>query len=1184
MFLKKIELAGFKSFPNRTTVDFVPGVTAIVGPNGSGKSNIIDAIRWVLGEQSAKSLRGQTMEDVIFSGSDSKKAVNFAEVSLLLDNESGQFPVDYAEVKVTRRVYRTGESVFRLNGQTCRLKDITNLFIDSGVGKAAFSIISQGRVDEILNAPSKERRLIFDEAAGVLKYKKRKEVAEKKLLQTNDHLDRVLDILIELDERLEPLRLQAEKVKQAERLDQEIRALDYRILQWDFRKQSERLDALQRSYTTLKEEEEALAAQVEEREVERASIRQSLREQSTALERLVQQESDVLTSIERWEGRQLVREEQTKHRTERLEQLNEERQSLESELEDVRKKRQSIGEEIATLVRTMEEQTERYDALRDTFEQSSESLEEAIERDKSIYIDALNEEATLRNDLSYIEKEIERLYRETVVDDDAAIGRQKEFATARETLEQCRTSLHTLQQRVETIEEERLTVEREHVRHEQEATAHERSIQKAESIARETKSNYDMLVRLERSYTGFYSGVKAVLQGREKGKLQGIEGAVSQLLTTDARYTQAIEVALGSASQQIVTRDERAAKEAIRYLRTEKLGRATFLPLTVIRGRRLNESVRLRVERDDAYCGIAADLVTCDESYRSIAEQLLGRTIVVRSLDDATRLARSVQYSARFVTLQGDVVNAGGSMTGGGRRNETTPFGQKAEKERLYATLQQMTARLEQERTKMEELRTTVHTSLERMLRIQAKKKEVEEQLQTLALEERTLDEKVRNLRIAYEAEQFQKKDDLARLDELKEERQRTERSLAQKEESLEQLRASIEERTHFLANRREEEQSMREEMHELDKQLHVMREQLNALRAREEEEEKTSQRLQNRLHQLSTEESALLENETYTEEEIQSTLEQERKRAVDIREQIRNCRADVKRLEALEEETERTLLELRRTLDERTNDVTNVRIEQTKASDRHSRLKKQLIERHGTDTVDLLVEAYGEEEPHQLAKWRVERKAIGPVRKESIAEYEEVAERHAFLSTQRNDLIEAKVTLEMTMEEMDEEMTERFETTFHEIRHQFQRVFVEMFGGGEADLQLTDPDDLLETGVDLYARPPGKKLQPLSLLSGGERALTAITLLFAMIEVRPVPFCILDEVEAALDEVNVGRFSRYLKQSAADTQFIVITHRKGTMEGADVLYGVTMEQAGVSKLLSVQLSNVEEQVGPLEQ
>lgn len=1179
MFLKRLEIIGFKSFAERIGIDFVPGVTAVVGPNGSGKSNITDAIRWVLGEQSAKSLRGAKMEDVIFAGSDSRKPLNFAEVTLVLDNSKGLFPLDYTEISVSRRVFRSGESAYVLNGQQCRLKDITDVFMDSGLGKDAFSIISQGRVDEILNSRPEERRNIFDEAAGVLKYKTRKRKAEHKLFETEDNLNRVLDILKELDDRMGPLQKSAEAAEKHEALSDELRNIDVQLLNYDASMLRAELIRKSDELEQLRQQKEVAEQATIEQEIASDELKKQLAALDEQLERLQQRLVHFSGETEKWEGRRLLSMEKQKNSSEQMKRLQEEKQLVERRKEELAEKRTVTERKLQTIQSEAHSLVKEMNDISQMLKRSVTETEAEIEELKSTYIDLLNEEATVRNELKHTNERLE--------------GEQ---STTAKLVHQA----STLQEKVSQLTREQQHYEKEHVRvqklaaaveAEQQTTASQ--LQQEEAVLAEQQTllqqglnrQHEMHGRLralesmEADFSGFYSGVKEVLLAKKAGQLTGIDGAVAELITVQPGHLKAIETALGGAMQHLITKTEQDARKAIGYLKQKNAGRATFLPRDVMKSRKIGVGTIRLIEAHPQFVGAADQLVTTNEQFSIIKENLLGNTIVAQSLAGASEIAKIVGYKFRIVTLDGDVVNAGGSLTGGGSKGQTTVFSRKAELDMLKQQLAQMATTIEVANRMIGNKKMEVAKWMQEANELQLQKEQAHRELVEITSQLRAT---TMSLQAAQAEVEMMEQGRLGAKDTetaLLEKRQRLQERHREITDQLTKLQEDIEALERLAADRRTEEATLQEQYNRLRERQAVLKEQqanqqqlLKTLNEEYQQYEKRTMTLEEELHFLAHHDQEL----ELTPEQIEQQIKQAEtaKQAIEIEYQEKRALRSTYASELAENEI--ALRHLRDDARKQTAALNELSVSASKVEVKYEALCDRLLDEYGLYPDFKVPDSYDELQARQMVgELKRSLQALGPVNPTAIEEYAEVSERHAFLTEQRNDLVEAKNTLQEAMIEMDSEMKHRFETTFFAIQERFQHVFREMFGGGNADLVLTEPNDLLETGVEIVARPPGKKLQNLSLLSGGERALTAIALLFSIIEVRPVPFCILDEVEAALDEANVIRYSKYLKKFSERTQFIVITHRKGTMEGADVLYGVTMQESGVSRLISVKLSEV---------
>ncbi|WP_419961605.1 chromosome segregation protein SMC [Psychrobacillus sp. BM2] len=1178
MFLKRLEIVGFKSFADRIGIDFVPGVTAVVGPNGSGKSNVTDAIRWVLGEQSAKSLRGAKMEDVIFAGSDSRKALNFAEVTLILDNADQRVALDFAEISVTRRVFRSGDSEYLLNKQTCRLKDITDLFMDSGLGKEAFSIISQGRVDEILNSRPEDRRTIFEETAGVLRYKQRKKKAEFKLIETDDNLNRVLDILHELDGRMEPLQIQSSLASDYLMMSEELKDIEIAVISHDLRLFVQENIELQKKLEELQQIKQSLLLQIDELE---KNIQQHRKVMSDIDEKLDTEQSELVESsseLERLEGRKLLLAEKQQNASQQISQLK-------KALEEEQQKVQTLAEQLKTNSIAKSEKLAQLKELRakkvqidHVLSKSASEMEEEIEDLKSTYIDLLNEEATMKNEMKHMEQQLhfELVSSEKMISDYQEIKDELEKLTIRKNeldplLANCQKEL---QQKLADYKTKREVSDRLEGSFEEQQTM----LQKAYQMKHQMQARRDSLEELESEFSGFFQGVKEVLIARDKKELKGIHGAVAELIQIPESYMTAIDTAIGPQSQHIITDSSQDARIAIDWLKKKRVGRATFLPLQVMKSRKLNEYTLDSIKDHPSFVDTADKLVNYLDGYQIIVENLLGNIIIAKDLKGANEMAARLQYKFRFVTLDGDVVNAGGSLTGGSVKQQSSLFTRKAE--------------LEQLNVKLVELEKSV---LEAEVSVSKRKQEVQELKKDLE-ETRLFGEQLRELEHKLLSETRECAAIISRLtsqlleyDEEKTEKNHLHEGLVRKKEqtasrsaeineSLTSIQKTIDELQILKQQSLQEKDKFQNELGELLSLIAVVNEQISQL---EKENILLDQSSASSTQKVATlqKEIAWYENDDQggtSPEELLKLIEQHKLKKEHLVVQIQSGRTKRTGLAQTILQAEITFKQLQQQANIQLTEERTLDIKQSKIEVEMKTLQNHLEEAYEM-TLEEAERDYPFEMEEDLARKKVKllRRSIeelGPINLSSIQEYEQVNERHSFLTEQREDLLSAQETLHEVIKEMDEEMTIRFETTFNEIRRHFKVVFRELFGGGQADLVLTDPSSLLDTGIDILAQPPGKKLQNLSLLSGGERALTAIALLFSILRTRPVPFCILDEVEAALDEANVTRYSDYLRKFSHDTQFIVITHRKGTMEGADVLYGITMQESGISKLVSVKL------------
>lgn len=1185
MFLKRLDIVGFKSFAERVTVDFVKGVTAVVGPNGSGKSNITDGIRWVLGEQSAKSLRGAKMEDIIFAGSDSRRGLNVAEVTLTLDNDDSFLPIDYHEVSVTRRVYRSGESEFFINKQSCRLKDIVDLFMDSGLGKEAFSIISQGKVEEILSSKSEERRTIFEEAAGVLKYKSRKKKAEYKLAETQENLNRVQDILHELEGQVEPLKIQASIAKDYLEKKEELEKIEVALTVFEVEELHGKYKALSKSVEEGKDRELKLAATMQKREADVERMKEHLSALDDSIDDL--QQVLLLTSeeLEKLEGRKEVLKERKKNAHQNKAQLERTIEELSvkiSQLTHEKQEQENLLNSYTNELEKIKSELSEKQKLASTYDQN---LDEMIEELKSEYFDLLNEQASSRNEINYLEEQLSQQERKNT----RLLDSNQRYVTERQEILEKKLKIEAnysliekqLSDQIKSFRDTTAKLENLKNSYQKKETA----LYQAYQLLQQTRSRKEVLESMQEDYAGFFQGVKEILKAKDE--LGGIHGAVAELITTDKEYETAIEIALSSSMQHVVVQDESAARKAIQFLKQHSFGRATFLPLSVIKERSINHHDLALIENHPAFVGLAKNLVKYQAQFQSIIGNLLGTVIVTSDLKGANDIAKLMNYRYRLVTLQGDVVNPGGSMTGGAvKQKNNSLLSRQRELEQIVeklSVMEQKTEELEKDVKSSKELIQQHELTLEE-LRSKGENLRLEEQkirgdIREIELNEKNVNDHLKLYDSEREAFESEKTRMIGRKDELQV-------KVKEISTSLEKLDKEIEELSVKKTTQQTSKDELQNQLTEL-KVVHASKQQVYENQKEKVERIKLDLQESQQKHKDAAEDYSLLSNEMSSSSSGEEKLDeaankklQDKNKTVEL---IASRREERLQLQEKLEHEERELKELKRQ-DKQLQDI--LKDEEVKLN----RLDVELDNRLNHLREEYFLTFEGAKEKYSLeievdeARKRVKLiklaiDELGTVNLGAIDEYERVSERFTFLTEQRDDLLEAKDTLYQVIDEMDDEMKRRFEQTFNAIRSHFESVFQALFGGGRAELKLTDPNDLLNTGVDIVAQPPGKKLQNLGLLSGGERALTAIALLFSILKVRPVPFCVLDEVEAALDEANVHRFAQYLKKFSHETQFIVITHRKGTMEEADVLYGVTMQESGVSKLVSVRLEETKELV-----
>ena len=1181
MYLKALEIQGFKSFPDKTVLNFGEDITAIVGPNGSGKSNISDAIRWVMGEQSAKGLRGAKMEDVIFGGTEKRAQVGFAQVTLVLDNTGHIFPtMEESEVAVTRRYYRSGESEYYINRQSVRLKDVTELFLDTGMGKEGYSIIGQGKIDEILSAKSGERREIFEEAAGISKFRHRKEDAERKLERTEENLVRINDKISELELQVEPLRDQAERAKKYLLLRDEMRVLeisvwlenldelkaDARKLESDFRAAEAARDEARAQLDALYVEGERYGRQMQEKDMEAEQVRA----ESAGLENRAQEQESAVAVLESAIAHN--RENIERARTELMES-DSRTGSLERQAAEQEARVAEIDRRSAELEQALDELLTQAQAAADQAG-GAQSLAEVLRGQEAMAVAAA---ADRRAELAAISAENGQiLERKSRLEEDRS-GAEDQIAQAEQEAKENRSALEEARDQAEAmgniIAGHSLRLEE---RKKKAAAASEQRM-KLTMDAGALDNRIRLLTEMEREYEGFSKAVKLVCQA--KGGLRGIHGPVAELVRTEQKYSLAIEIALGGGLQNIVVDREEDAKAAIGFLKQRSGGRATFLPLTAIRGEELRER---GVEQAEGFVGLASRLVRFDPKYQNIFYNLLGRTVVVEDLDCGIALARRYRNAFRIVTLDGQVINRGGSMTGGSTSRSVGVLSRAAELEQLRGRAETMRRELETAKAAEEYANRELAASQYELETAEAQRRQAEDTVvrlegtkNHLTLLLQSLRDNQENLAGELESLDARLRDNTVRTAE-------TEAALKEQEEKATGLRAQAEE---LLSGQSE----LLAKSGELTEEISTRKSELAALTA---EREATAARGAD-LRRLCAELSGDRTQKEKTLESYQSNIDQasaeieERKAVLEtldtqrkaLRERLETLNAEKLALEAertaqnkRSQERNEELLNLERSVSRLEQKIATSAMEEKQILDRlwehyelsHSDAQAQRIELESVSKAT-----------RRIGELKRDIGALGTINIGAIEEFDRVNGRYTYLTGQRDDVEKAKEELAGIIRDITDQMTKIFAQQFKLLSESFQTTFTELFGGGQATLELEDENDILGCGIEIKAQPPGKTLKTISLLSGGEKAFVAIALYFSILKVHPTPFCVMDEIEAALDDVNVTRYARYMRQLAGNTQFIVITHRRGTMEEADVLYGVTMQERGVSKILTINLNDM---------
>ena len=1175
MYLKEIEIQGFKSFADKTKVVFDQGVTAVVGPNGSGKSNITESLRWALGESSVKNLRGGKMPDVIFAGTESRKPLNYASVVVTLDNQDGFIKDAGQEIKVERHIYRTGDSEYKIDGKKVRLRDIHELFLDTGLGRDSFSIISQGKVEEIFNSKPEERRAIFEEAAGVLKYKTRRKETESKLQQTQDNLDRLEDIIYELDNQIKPLEKQAATARKFIELDGQRKDiyLDVLVAQIQANKDEldlteEELHQVQELLTSYYQKREELEEENQTLKKKRQDLQAEMAKDQSSLMDLTSLISDLerKLALSKLETEQVALNQQEAQA--RLASLDEKRNALIQEKEEKEANLSQLEENLAV-------NTKELNRLEAELVAFSDDPDQMIEQLRERFVAFLEEEADMSNQLTRIENDLENSRQQTQKQEEQLKSLKEQLTSAKSKASEQEVALKLAKEEVQTLLADYQANTKQEEEQKQAYQSQQNQLFDRLDSLKNKQAKAQSLENILKNHSNFYAGVKSVLQ--EKNRLGGIIGAVSEHLTFDVRYQTALEIALGASSQHIIVEDEQAATKAIDFLKRNRAGRATFLPLTTIKARSISGQNQDVIAASPGFLGMADELVTFDAKHEAIFKNLLATTAIFDTVEHARDAARKLRYQVRMVTLDGTELRTGGSYAGGANRQNNSIF-IKPELEQLQKEIAQEEKLLSQEEENLKTVQenlTALAQTLE-LIKSQGEQARIQEQGLYLAYQQTCQQvEELETLLELQEKElsnlrggdwQAEKEKCQERLALIATEKQKLESEI----EEIKSNKNVIQERYQNLQEKLSQERLRKTEMlgqkrYEVSDVERINKE-LENLNIEQQEIERLLQEKVDNLEKVDTE--LLIKQETEAKsqkEEIQQGLIRKQFELDDIEGQLDDIASHLEQARQQNEEWIRK--------------QTRAEATKEKITDRLRYLQGQLTEEYQISYTEALEQAnqledlaMAEQEVKDLEK---SIRSLGPVNLDAIEQFDEVHERLEFLNSQRDDILSAKNLLLETITEMNDEVKERFKSTFEAIRESFKVTFKQMFGGGQADLILTE-GDLLTAGVEISVQPPGKKIQSLNLMSGGEKALSALALLFSIIRVKTIPFVILDEVEAALDEANVKRFGDYLNRFDKDIQFIVVTHRKGTMAAADSIYGVTMQESGVSKLVSVKLKDLE--------
>ena len=1183
MYLKRLELQGFKSFADKTILEFKSGITSVIGPNGSGKSNISDAIRWVLGEQSMKSLRGSKSEDIIFAGTQARKSLGFAEVSMVIDNTDGKLPIEYSEVTVTRKLYRSGETGYFINKVPCRLKDVLELFMDTGIGKDGYSIIGQGKIDEILSNKSEDRRKVFEEAAGIVKYRTRKAESEKKLEQTKLNLLRINDILTEIEGNLDPLKAQSEKAKKYLDLREELKnieiglfihnineykeklekiAEDIQIVEAQNTDENEKMEDLQKSKEELKSEIDSITAKIEEMQnlgfestnkIEKINSdigisKERIQNNLGNKERLEKEIEEINTRISELEEEQKQKLDKKENLSLNREKFQKELDEKQKELDELTKKLSDKELEIEDKKKKIEEDTDKKYEIVSVISSLDTNFENLEKREKTVKIEMQDLTSEIDRERDNKQEKSKEFYDIEFKKNEATKKLEEKSAKK----EECMTKIKEFDTMINNLTYE----------------------------SRMKDSRLKFLIETEKEKEGYIRSVKSLLSDCEKdvNLKKGMNGVLANLISVDKKYETAIEMCLGQTLQNIVTETEEDAKKLIEHLRQNKLGRASFLPISSIKGRKLDKISKGNI---DGIIGIASDLVKCNKKYEQIVLNLLGRTLIVENMDTAIKVAKSNSYSFRIVTLDGDIISNTGAISGGSVQTKTVNIlGRSREIESLEKELKQIEQKIKDITEEKRKYTESVTDVIEEVTRLEKELQDIEivyaaENQKILNIEEGINKLETRREKIKHEIEE-----ELVRQkEENRKEKEEKEHEINNLTKEIEELSKIVEE---FAINNKDNQKYI----DDLNFDITNLKISVTSF----DESNVSIDEMVDRIKQDIDNNKKSIENKKSNIDEIKSDNDNLNNKIKELEEEINKIKSDVENSSNIVENLRQERLEKGeklKTSEAQINDKFNV-IEDLKGQLVKLDVRKTKLEQDLEQVVnDLWIEyeltpnnAQNYEKPQNVQKaardanmLRTQIKELGSINIDSIEEYKKTKERYDFMCEQRLDLENTASKLRNIISDMTKTMKEQFIEKFREINKNFNEVFVELFGGGKAELKLEDEENVLECGIDIQVQPTGKKLQNMMLLSGGEKAFTAIALLFAILKINPAPFCVLDEIEAALDDVNVYRFAEYLKKFSKETQFLVITHRKGTMESANTVYGVTMEENGVSKLLSMKLS-----------
>ena len=1182
MYLKRLELQGFKSFADKTVLEFMPGITAVIGPNGSGKSNISDSIRWVLGEQSMKSLRGTKSLDIIFAGTQNRKSLGFAEASLVFDNTDGALPIEYTEVTVTRKIYRSGETGYYINKVPCRLKDVLELFMDTGIGKDGYSIIGQGKIDEILSNKSEDRRHIFEEAAGIVKFRTRKAESEKKLEHTKLNLLRINDILAEIEANIEPLKAQSEKAKKYLSLREELKSIEIGLFLHNIEKYKTSLEEIVKDeeiYTTqCKEEEEKLEKikQLKEALKEEVDRITNQIEEMSNIGFESQKEIEMLNSDINVANTRINNNEENKQRYEKeIEELEIRKKELEDEIKQKEEKRDNLKQnrekyekELEEKEKALEEITKKLSSKELEIEGYKKQVEENTDKKYELQSQSHEQDINFENDEKR-QRQIKSEISNYISELDATRLQKEDISKGFYEIESKRNSI------LKSLEE--INVKKQSS--DQKIKAYNTQINQLENEMRIKESRLRFLVETEKEKEGYVKSVKSLLKDCENVKElgKGMHGVLANIIDVPEQYQTAIEMSLGMSLQNIVTDTEQDAKRLVEHLRKNNLGRASFLPIASVRGKKLDKIKG----KENGVIGIASDLIKFDKKYEQIIVSLLGRTVIVDNMDNAIKVAKQNGYTFRIMTLDGDMINPSGAITGGSVAKKTVNIlGRSKEIEKLQKEIKDIKQKIEKIKQEKQDFESSIEDTIEMATSLEKELQEIDITYATEKQKVVAIDENIEKLE-----KRLQKlKDEGQQLEKHKEETKNTKQEI---EKEIEELTKQNEELTKVITEFAELNKDNQKYVDDLNFDITNLKISVSSF----DESEASIEEMKERINMDIENTLKSIENKKLQIEQIKSdnfnlqeTIKETKQKIENIKEEVKNSGSKIEELKNDRQDKNKKLSEQEDEISEKfkviedlKSQIVKIDVKKTKLEEDIQSIINKMWEEYEL-TPNNITEEYKKPENVALTQKRVNSlradiRNLGSINIDSIEEYKNTKERYDFMCEQRVDLENTMAKLRKMIQEMTTTMKQQFKEQFELINKNFAEVFKELFGGGNASLKLEDEENILDCGIEITVQPPGKKLQNMMLLSGGEKAFTAIALLFAILKINPAPFCVLDEIEAALDDVNVYRFAEYLKKFSKDTQFLVITHRKGTMEAADTVYGVTMEESGISKLLSMKLA-----------